>query len=88
MPYAIKLLKRAERDLSQLPKKDLNRVSEEIAALADNPRPPRAKQLQGDLKGHFRIRVGNYRVVYQVDNKASLVAVVRIGHRREVYRRR
>jgi mRNA interferase RelE/StbE len=88
MPYAIKLLKRAERDLSQLPKKDLDRISEKITALADQPWPPQAKQLKGDLKGHFRIRVGNYRVVYQVNTKASMIAVVRIGHRREVYRRR
>jgi len=88
MPYTIKLLKRAERDLSQFPKKDLDRISEKITALADQPRPPQAKPLKGELKGHFRIRIGNYRVVYQVDTKASMIAVVRIGHRREVYRRR
>ena len=88
MPWTIKLLKRAERDLAQLPKQDLDRISEKITALADQPRPPQAKPLKGDLQGHFRIRVGNYRVVYQVETRAAMIAVVRIGHRREVYRRR
>jgi mRNA interferase RelE/StbE len=63
----------------------MRRVDERILALAEEPRPPRAVKLQG-AEGYFRIRVGDYRVVYAIEDDVLIVLVVRIGHRREVYR--
>ena len=53
-------------------------------SLADNPRPAGCKKLKG-LKDHWRVRVGDWRVVYIIDDAAKLIAVTRIAHRREVY---
>jgi mRNA interferase RelE/StbE len=61
------------------------RVREAIDALAEDPRPPGATKLAG--RGDYRVRVGDYRVVYAVDDAERLVLVARIAHRREVYRR-
>ena len=88
MLYAIQLLKRAERDLAALPKQDQLRISKRIDALAKQPRPPGATVLKGKLDGHLRIRVGMYRVIYQLKDAEFVVVVVRVAHRRKVYRRR
>lgn len=85
--YAVRVLKRAARELAALPAKDRARVGQRIDALAANPRPPGAVALQGEPVGHLRIRVGDYRVIYEVQDAALVVEVVRVGHRREVYRR-
>ena len=63
----------------------LRRVDARILALAEDPRPPGAKRLAGS-EGLHRIRVGDYRVVYAIEDDVLLVLVVRIGHRRDVYR--
>jgi mRNA interferase RelE/StbE len=83
--YEIELTRAAARGLASLPKADLRRVDAQIRALADNPRPPDTKKLQGgdDL---YRIRSGDYRVVYGVDDDRRVVTITRIGHRRDVYR--
>jgi len=86
MAYTIKVLDKAERELSKLPKKDSNRIVESIDKLALNPFPMGVKPVKG-LKDHFRIRVGNYRLIYQVRQEVLVIVVVRIGHRREVYRK-
>lgn len=85
--YTVQLKPAAERDLKKI--KDqaiLRRIAGAIDALATNPRPPNAKALQGD-NSILRIRVGDYRILYTIED-ALLVLVVRIGHRREVYRGR
>ncbi len=64
---------------------DRARVTEAIRALGDAPRPPAAKKLSG--RSAWRIRVGDYRVLYEVDDNRLVVLVVRIGHCRDVYRR-
>ena len=63
----------------------LRRVDARILALAEEPRPPAAVKMQGP-EGYYRVRVGDYRVVYAIEDDVLLVLVVRIGHRREVYR--
>jgi len=83
--YAIVLTPAAKRDLKALPRTILRRVDARILSLRENPRPQGAKKLQG-REGFLRIRVGDYRVVYQVVDDRRVVLVVRIGHRREVYR--
>jgi mRNA interferase RelE/StbE len=63
----------------------LRRVDARILALAEDPRPPGVVKMQG-AEGYFRIRIGDYRVVYAIEDDVLLVLVVRIGHLREVYR--
>jgi len=84
--YNIQLKPAAERDLKKI--KDwavLGRIVKAIDGLATNPRPSNVTALQGD-RSILRIRVGDYRILYLVEDAALLILVVRIGHRREVYR--
>jgi mRNA interferase RelE/StbE len=86
-PYSVQLKPAAERDLKKIKDKTaLRRIALAIDGLAINPRPSGAQALQGDDASILRIRVGDYRILYAED-KALLVLVIRIGHRREVYRR-
>jgi len=85
--YRVEIAPAAQRELSKLPKKVQERIDERILALAENPRPPGSKKLEGEVDFQ-RIRVGDYRIIYQVKDKELLVLVVRIGNRREVYRSR
>ena len=86
--YTVQLKPAAERDLKRI--KDwaiLTRIVRAIDGLATNPRPPNAKALQGDGLILHRIRAGDYRILYTIEDKARLVLIIRAGHRREVYRR-
>jgi mRNA interferase RelE/StbE len=85
--YRVALIPRAARELAALPKEAQARVDARILALSHDPRPPGVKKLQGE-DDFYRIRVGDYRVVYSVDDKEILVLVVRIAPRAEAYRRR
>ncbi|MCC6603585.1 MAG: type II toxin-antitoxin system RelE/ParE family toxin [Anaerolineae bacterium] len=82
--YKIKIKRSAERDLKRFPNALFLRINQHILALRDNPRPPGVRKLQGDLEG-WRVRVGDYRIVYQVDDDAKTVTIVRVRHRRDVY---
>lgn len=84
--YQIQLTKTAEKQLRRLPKKDLRRIDAKIRELAKNPYMDGSGKLKGapDLR---RVRAGDYRIVYSVESAILVVTVVRIGHRREVYRR-
>ena len=85
MLYSIELSPAARRNLKSIPKAVLKRVDAKILSLAKNPRPPDVKALRG--RGDFlRVRVGGYRIIYRVEDDRLVVLVVRIGHRREVYR--
>lgn len=83
--YALFIKRSAERDLRRLPSSAWQRINEKILALRDNPRPPGVRRLVGDLGG-WRIRVGDYRILYQIDDRAQMVTIVRVKHRREAYR--
>ncbi len=72
------------KDLKPLPARDRARVMDRIAALADDPRPHGCEKLSALER--YRIRVGDYRIVYAVEDAELVVWVVRIGHRRDVYR--
>ena len=85
--HRVALVPRAERELAALPKEAQARIDVRILALSQDPRPPGVKKFQGE-EGFYRIRVGDHRVVYSVDDKDLLVLVVRIAPRGEVYRRR
>jgi mRNA interferase RelE/StbE len=88
MTYAIEVLPSALRQLLAVPKNEQRRLEECIDRLAANPRPVGAKALQGSSKGHLRVRIGDYRIIYRVEDDRLLVLVVRVGHRKDVYRRR
>ncbi|MCJ7628430.1 MAG: type II toxin-antitoxin system mRNA interferase toxin, RelE/StbE family [Longimicrobiales bacterium] len=64
--------------------RERQRVADEIDALQDNPRPQRCKKLKG-REDFYRIRVGDYRVVYRIEDKVLLILIVRIGDRKEIY---
>ena len=83
--YKLKLKQTAERDLRRLPTAVLQRINEQILTLRHDPRPSGVKKLQGHQTG-WRIRVGDYRMVYQIDDAAQTVTIIRVRHRRDVYR--
>lgn len=85
MSYKVELETRARREFLSLPADMQERISDAINDLQTNPRPPGAKRLVG--KEGYRVRKGDYRILYIVDDKARLVRVYRVAHRREVYRR-
>ena len=85
MTFHVEVTPAARRDLAKLPRDILRRVDAHIVALADNPYPPGAKKLQGG-EGVFRVRVGDYRMLYTVEHHRLVIVVVRVGHRREIYR--
>ena len=82
--YRLLLKKSAERELRKIPKTDLQRITERIKELAALPRPSGSEKLAG--QDSYRIRQGDYRIVYTVDDAHRLIEIMKIGHRREVYR--
>lgn len=84
MASAVLILRRAQKELGQLPGGDYERVRDAVGALAENPRPPGSIKLTG--REGWRMRVGNYRVIYEIDDEQSVVTVLHIGHRCDVYR--
>ncbi len=85
MTYRIELKLSAVRALSSLPKKDQRRISAKIDSLAENPHPRGTEKIEGS-ENLFRIRSGDYRIIYQVRAKVLMILVVKIGHRKEIYR--
>ena len=83
--YDVRLARRAVRSLAHLQRQVQLRIRAAIELLAENPRPPGCVALQGE-PGVFRVRVRDFRILYEVMDGLLLVQVVRIGHRREVYR--
>jgi mRNA interferase RelE/StbE len=83
--YSIHLAPSAERDLAALDKPIQRRVVARIDSLSDNPRPAGVKKLQGEPNA-WRVRVGDYRIVYTIENDLLVILVVKVGHRRDVYR--
>ena len=83
--YIVKLMPRAQKDLDGFSGDLLGRFEEIILGLYDNPRPHSARKLSGG-GSRWRIRTGNYRILYEIDDRARLVKVHRVAHRREVYR--
>jgi mRNA interferase RelE/StbE len=83
--YRVDIARRALKALAALPRGEQQRVRAAIDLLADNPRPPGCTKLTGEDDA-YRVRVGVYRIVYEVRDDRLLVHVVRVGHRRDVYR--
>ena len=87
MSYTVELLPSARRELVAFPKDVQRRLANRIDGLREDPRPPGAKQLQGEDR-LYRLRVGDCRVVYSIEGRRLVILVVRVGHRRDVYRQR
>ncbi|HLH72825.1 MAG TPA: type II toxin-antitoxin system RelE/ParE family toxin [Chloroflexota bacterium] len=85
MNYDLRITRSADRSLAKLPRTVQERIDLAIDQLATDPRPEGSQRLTG-TEPIYRIRVGDYRVLYTVDDTDKIVTVVRIGHRREVYR--
>jgi mRNA interferase RelE/StbE len=82
--YKVTILRRAQKELGAFPSEGYTRVRDAIGGLAEDPRPSGCLKLTG--RDGWRIRIGNYRVVYEIDDSAHLVTVLHVGHRRDVYR--
>ena len=82
--YKISIKKSAAKELEDIPKKNLRKIVKRIQSLAQNPRPAGSQKLSGQQQ--YRVRQGDYRVVYSVDDKDSIIDIVKIGHRRQIYR--
>jgi mRNA interferase RelE/StbE len=83
--YALEIKASAQKELDALDDKIFARIDPKILALADNPRPAGCKKLKG-YQDQWHVRVGDWRIVYLIDDAAKLVSVMRIAHRREVLR--
>lgn len=87
MAYTVELSDHAKRDLAALSPDIQIRIVKALRKLEGNPRPSGIKQLKGDGSA-YRLRVGDYRALYEIHEQRLLVLVIKIGHRREVYRER
>lgn len=83
--YSVELTRTAEKQLRRFTKRDRHRLVEAIHGLADRPRPHGARRLQG-YDDVYRIRVGRYRVVYEVFDDRVVVIVLKVGHRKDIYK--
>jgi mRNA interferase RelE/StbE len=87
MTFQIRIAPRAERDLKSLPNQIQTRIRSKIDALAEDPFPQGVKKLVGE-GNLYRLRLGDYRVLYTVEQGELVILIISVGHRREVYRRR
>lgn len=85
--YTVEIARRAIKSIAGLPRREQLRVRAAIDLLADEPRPPNCVALAGE-ESVYRVRVGDYRIVYEVVDARLVIHVVRVGHRRDVYRPR
>ena len=83
--YSIRFLRSAEKDLRRIQKSRIPTILETIEALEENPRPAGCRKLVGS-ESAYRIRVGDYRVVYTIEDTIRIVEIDRIRHRKDVYR--
>jgi mRNA interferase RelE/StbE len=84
MEYQVNLKRSAEKELDALQANRRERIVKHLLTLEENPRPAGSKKLQGQES--YRLRVGDYRVLYSIDDQTKQVTIIAVGHRREVYR--
>ena len=83
--YKIEISSTAEKALKKVPKKDLVKIVESIQVLSVTPYPDGCRKLAGE-ESTYRIRQGNYRIIYEVEGKKLIVLILKIGHRKDIYR--
>ena len=82
--YKVELRRKAQRNLDRLPRDDFNTVLEAVRNLISTPRPKGVEKIKN--AGLWRIRQGDYRIVYSINDDLKMITILRIGHRREIYR--
>jgi mRNA interferase RelE/StbE len=82
--YKIYIKPTAVKELQKIPKRDVSRIIEKIRSLSSNPRPPGCEKLSSDEK--YRLRQGKYRILYSIEDDKLIILVIKIGHRKDVYR--
>lgn len=85
MSYTVQISATASKEIQNLPKQEIPKVISKIEALASNPRPPGCKKLVGTPEKLWRIRSGNYRIVYAIEDKVKIVEVRTVGDRKLIY---
>ncbi len=83
--YHLEITKVAEKQLKKIDKAHQRKISTTILALANNPTPEGCKKLKG-YEDIYRIRIGTYRVIYKIENKKVTVVILKLGHRKDIYR--
>ena len=84
MSYSVTVQRRAQKQIARFPTNVRDRIESSLRALAGNPRPPGCRRLRGE-EG-WRLRVGDYRVIYEIDDEERVVTILQVEHRRDVYR--
>ncbi len=84
MKYTLLIKKKAEKELLRLPRNEVLKIREVILLLSENPRPYGSKKLSGSMN-EYRIRVGNYRILYVVNDDIITICVFKIAHRKDAY---
>jgi len=84
MTYKLSILRKAQKQLAKLPAGDYKKVKQTILDLAKNPRPAGALKLKG--RDGWRVRQGNYRIIYEIHDKQLIITVLDVGDRKEIYR--
>jgi mRNA interferase RelE/StbE len=82
--YRVFFKRSVEKDFASIPKKDVKRILNRIKTLEEDPRPPRCEKLTGQER--YRLRQGRYRIVYSIQDDELTVWVVKVGHRKSIYR--
>lgn len=83
--YKVSIKRSAVKEIEAIPqKKERQRIIRRIGQLAEDPRPPGSKKLSGNDK--YRVRQGSYRIVYSIEDNELIVVIVKVGHRKDVYR--
>lgn len=85
MKYTLTIKKSAAKIMEALPTKAVKPVTEAILSLAETPRPKGCKKLKGKLSDLWRIRVGDYRIIYSIDDQIRIIDIQEIGHRKDIY---
>lgn len=85
MSYSIQLTSKAQKSLKKLEKRILIKIASLIDSLQDSPRPNGVKKMKGH-DNRYRVREGDYRVVYQIDDGQLLILIIDLGHRKDIYR--
>lgn len=83
--YEVIVLRSAEKDLERLPASAVKKIFPVMEKLAENPRPAGSKKLVGQDENLWRVRIGDYRVIYLIGDKIKVVEVRRVGHRKDIY---
>ena len=86
--YAVRILKAASRELARADQPIAKRIVARIRWLAENLDNARAKALKGELAGLYKLREGDYRIIYEIVRKDKVIIIHSIGHRREIYRKK